>query len=110
VADLLGTEGEGSEAVRAELLAWREARRVGKLEVGHFGAVRGSNVYRDLDAVCLLGEPWPDVCAASEDARALGLPPGPYARALAAAEVEQALGRAREVRRSGARPALLMAS
>jgi len=98
----------GGAPVLSALRSWREARRVGELVIGHFGAVRGSNEYKELPALALLGTPWPNKGAVKEDARALGVDAQGYAEAIAESELEQALGRAREVRRTSAAPVLLL--
>lgn len=85
------------EAAAAALRPLLEGRDV---EVGHYGALRGLDHWRERDAVVTLGDPWPAVDAVE---RELGLVAGivgdearaTRAAALAAAELEQAHGRLR---------------
>jgi len=98
----------GGASVLAELQTWREKRLVGEVTFGHFGAIRGANEFRNLHALALLGTPWANRGAVEEDARALGVDPQAHATALAQAELEQALGRAREIRRTADAPVLLL--
>lgn len=73
-----------------------------RVEVAHYGAVRGLDAWRDFDAVVTLGDPWPNL---DHVARELGgeAPEGARndrAEARARAELEQAHGRLRTVHRS----------
>ena len=98
----------GAEAVLEALRNLRDSRRMGRADVMHYGAARGSNRFEGFDAVVLIGEPWPDLGAAAEDARALGVDPELYAVAIRDAEADQALGRARAVRRTADNPVILV--
>jgi len=98
----------GGAPVLEALHTWREARRVGGLVIGHFGAVRGSNEFKKLDALAVLGTPWANIGAVEEDARALGVDAQAYGEGIAQAELEQALGRAREIRRTADEPVPLV--
>jgi len=100
--------GAGGAPLLEELRTWRKAHRVGELVINHFGAVRGLNDFEKLPALALLGSPLPNVGAVTEDARALGVNAQAYAEALAESELEQALGRAREIRRTAEDPVLLL--
>lgn len=73
-----------------------------------FGGQRGSNALATYALVAVLGDPWPDIGAAREDARALGVGGTRHAEALRDAETAQALGRGREVRRTEANPLTLL--
>jgi hypothetical protein len=77
----------------------------GEIVFGHYGAVRGLNTMADADALITLGDPWPNVGDARNDAAFLGLAPSWEQRleAMCRAELEQAHGRIRAVHRT--RPA-----
>jgi len=123
IADLLRTyqaarDGDSEAAARvedlngarvlAELQRWRESRRVGELVLGHYKAQRGSNEFEDCDALAFIGAPVPNLGQAEEDARVLGVDSDQHVRALVAAELVQAEGRARAVRRTGDNPVLVV--
>jgi hypothetical protein len=74
----------------------------GEISFGHYGAVRGLNSMADVDALITLGDPWPNVGDARNDALFLNLEACCDARLEAAcrAELEQAHGRLRAVRRT----------
>ncbi len=88
-----------ADGLRAGVLAHVLGERV---DVAHFGAVRGSDQWRNHDALATLGDPWPDVGVAREQALAMGLDPEPYLREVARAELAQAHGRLRDPSRSRA--------
>jgi hypothetical protein len=73
----------------------------GEILFGHYGAVRGLNTMADVDALITLGDPWPNVGDARNDAAFLGLGAGWEQRleAMCRAELEQAHGRIRPVHR-----------
>lgn len=84
------------------------ARLPGRPKLGHYGALRGLDDWRDLDAVITLGDPWPNIGDVQHEVDFLGL--GDWearAEALCRADLEQALGRLRTVHR--ARPGRLLA-
>jgi hypothetical protein len=94
------------KALRAELrahpalLEWCAANPKRSVRFGHFGGLRGSNRYKARDAVVTLGDPWlhgDDVLGRAEH---LELDEPTYRVALATAELGQAHGRSRSVRRS----------
>jgi hypothetical protein len=74
----------------------------GEILFGHYGAVRGLNTMADVDALITLGDPWPNVGDARNDAAFLGLGGAWEARleAMCRAELEQAHGRIRAVHRT----------
>jgi hypothetical protein len=74
----------------------------GQIILGHYGAVRGLNTMADVDALITLGDPWPNLADARNDAAFLGLAPAWQERleAMCRAELEQAHGRIRPVHRA----------
>ena len=101
-------EKAGAGAVLEALRELRASRRMGHADVMHYGASRGSNRFEKFDVVVLIGDPWPDLGATAEAARALGIDPERYAVALRDAETVQALGRARAIRRTPEHPVTLV--
>jgi hypothetical protein len=100
----IGQRPEELDAVRTAL-ARALARWPGTLKVGHYGAVRGLDTMKDVDAMATLGDPWPHIPSVQHDVGFLGLEE-PWERrltGLARAELEQAHGRLRVVHRT--RPA-----
>jgi hypothetical protein len=91
---------QAREVLGPALRAWK-----GEISFGHYGAVRGLNAMADVDALITLGDPWPNVGDARNDATFLALEASWEERLEAAcrAELEQAHGRLRVVRRT--RPA-----
>ena len=71
------------------------------LEIGHFGAVRGVNAWEAVDVLGVLGEDWANLGSTWAEADALGLDRACYAKRRLHAELTQAEGRARCVRRTG---------
>lgn len=71
------------------------------LVLGHYGAIRGLNSMRDVDAIVTLGDPWPNMDDACNTGGFLGLGDAWEARyrAMARAELEQAQGRLRAIHR-----------
>ncbi len=73
--------------------------------LGHYGALRGLDEWKDLDALGTLGDPIPNIGVLERQAawvrrgRVAVLPPDDWARRHAAAELEQAHGRLRTVHR-----------
>jgi hypothetical protein len=96
------------ELTKAEVQQAREKlgsilrRWDGEMLFGHYGAVRGLNTMADVDALVTLGDPWPNVGDARNDAAFLGLGPTWEQRleAMCRAELEQAHGRIRAVHRT----------
>ena len=74
----------------------------GQILFGHYGAVRGLNTMADVDALVTLGDPWPNLGDARNDAAFLGLGSAwePRLEAMCRAELEQAHGRIRAVHRA----------
>ena len=74
----------------------------GEIVFGHYGAVRGLNSMADVDALITLGDPWPHLGDARNDAAFLGLAQAWQQRleAMCRAELEQAHGRIRPVHRA----------
>jgi hypothetical protein len=98
LSELSTSEVERARAVLGPVLAtWR-----GDIAFGHYGAMRGLNAMADVDALITLGDPWPNIGDARNDAVFLGLEACWEARLEAAcrAELEQAHGRIRAVRRT----------
>jgi hypothetical protein len=82
------------------LRAWCEEHPRRRVRVAHYGALRGSNRFAKCDAVVTLGDPWlhgDDVVGRAER---LALDEPAYRVALATAELGQAHGRSRSVRRA----------
>lgn len=74
----------------------------GEIILGHYGAVRGLNTMADVDALVTLGDPWPNLADARNDAAFLGLASAWQERleVMCRAELEQAHGRIRPVHRA----------
>lgn len=86
--------------IRAEL-APILARLPERPTLGHFGALRGLDGWRDFDAVITLGDPWPNLGDVQHEVDFLGLEDWEArAEELCRAELEQALGRLRTVHRA----------
>lgn len=81
-----------------------ELSRLGglRLELGHYGAMRGLDGWKELDALVTLGDPWPNIGDVQHEVDYLGLGVGWQERveAKCRAELEQAQGRLRTVHRS----------
>jgi hypothetical protein len=90
-----------------DLLAPELARLKKPPDLGHYGAIRGLDHWKDHDCVITVGDPWPQLTDARWEAELLRLP-SPEARyeARCAAELEQAHGRLRTVHRTRAARAL----
>lgn len=100
-----GQRVEDLELIRTSL-GPELARLAGlRVELGHYGAMRGLDGWKDLDAVITLGDPWKNLGDVQHEVDFLELPGGWEARveAQARAELEQAHGRLRVVHRT--RPA-----
>jgi hypothetical protein len=101
----------GQDAARGIPRILERAKKEGilsELRVGHYGAERGTNDLEGCDVLAAVGDPWINVGGAGEDARTLGLTLEEYARARLDASIEQALGRARAIRRTAEKPLLLI--
>jgi hypothetical protein len=74
----------------------------GRVVVGHYGAIRGLDHMKHLDALATLGDPWPNLGAVQHDIAFLGLAEAWEARVevMCRAELEQAHGRLRTVHRT----------
>jgi len=82
------------------VLAWLAERPRRKLRFAHYGALRGSNRFQGTQAVVTLGDPWLNGQDVAGRAEWLDLPDEPtYRIELARAELGQAHGRSRSVRR-----------
>lgn len=62
---------------------------------------RGTNAFEGVDGFAVIGDPWGDIGALSLDAAMLDLDPDSITRARAAATCQQAIARARHIRRDG---------
>jgi hypothetical protein len=82
---LLGPREDGSPGVEFVL--------------GHFGAQRGLDRWKECELLVTLGDPHPNLGAVTAEALALGVDPQAYADHQAGAELVQAWGRARAVHR-----------
>lgn len=78
-------------------------RRPLSVLVAHYGATRGRNDLKHADALATLGDPWPNVETNDTEAKFLDIDPDERLLAACRAELEQAHGRLRTVRRD--RPA-----
>ena len=89
--------------VRGVLAKWD-----GVVTVGHYGAVRGLDTMKNVDAMATLGDPWPQFGIVEHDVAFLGLadPWEKRLEGLCRAELEQAHGRLRVVHRTRAGRAL----
>jgi hypothetical protein len=67
--------------------------------LGHFGAQRGLDRWKECELLVTLGDPHPNLGAVTAEALALGIDPQAYADHQAGAELVQAWGRARAVHR-----------
>lgn len=98
--------GQDRSALAAlrKALAPELARLPAHPDLGHYGAIRGLDHWRDHDALVTLGDPWPQLTDARWEGEFIGLPDWEdrYS-AVCAAELEQAHGRLRTVHRT--RPA-----
>lgn len=83
------------------LVAWSEEEPGRTLTFAHYGALRGSNRFRKRDAIVTLGDPWLHGDDVTGRADWLALDEPSYRIALATAELGQAHGRSRSVRRRG---------
>jgi len=81
------------------LAAWCEEDGTRTVKFAHYGALRGSNRFRRRDAVVTLGDPWLNGDDVTGRAEWLDLDEPSYRIALATAELGQAHGRSRSVRR-----------
>lgn len=109
VADEL-RRGAIDPQVRA-LMDELQARGV-SIEWAHYGATRGIDRWRGVDAVLCVGTPWPDGGAIAQVCAAIGLPGGArdVGAWLAAAELEQCIGRIRAPRRRAAARVVVVAA
>ncbi len=83
-----------------KITAWLAANPRREVRFAHYGNLRGSNRFRHVDAVVTLGDPWLNGDDVIGRAAWLELPDEPsYRVALATAELGQAHGRSRSVRR-----------
>ena len=81
------------------LAAWCAEDPARTVRFAHYGALRGSNRFRRRDAVVTLGDPWLNGDDVTGRAEWLALDEPSYRIALATAELGQAHGRSRSVRR-----------
>lgn len=81
------------------IVAWCADDPERDVRVAHYGALRGSNRFRGRDSVVTLGDPWLNGDDVIGRADRLGLDEPSYRVALATAELGQAHGRSRSVRR-----------
>jgi hypothetical protein len=84
------------------LAAWCAEDPTRTVKFAHYGALRGSNRFRRRDAVVTLGDPWLNGDDVTGRAEWLALDEPSYRIALATAELGQAHGRSRSVRRRDA--------
>jgi hypothetical protein len=83
------------------LAAWCGEDPSRTVKFAHYGALRGSNRFRRRDAVVTLADPWLNGDDVTGRAEWLALDEPSYRIALATAELGQAHGRSRSVRRRG---------
>ncbi|WP_437925715.1 hypothetical protein WMF37_42820 [Sorangium sp. So ce291] len=104
--DELGQDAAALDDVHRQL-APEIAKLPARAELGHYGALRGLDQWRDLDALVTFGDPWWLLTDVQRDARYIGLSDWEERyEALCAAELEQAHGRLRTVHRT--RPARML--
>ena len=95
-----------ARAVLPPVLAPLRAAGV-ELMLGHYGAIRGLDGWKECDALVTLGDPWPRLTDAQHEAAYLGLERWEdRLEDMARAELEQAHGRLRTVHRKRAGRAL----
>jgi hypothetical protein len=82
------------------IVAWCADDPRREVRVAHYGALRGSNRFRRCDAVVTLCDPWLNGDDVTGRADWLGVDEPGYRVALATAELGQAHGRSRSVRRA----------
>jgi hypothetical protein len=112
--------GEAPESFRAavrRVLAWADGASLGivtyaaledivrtmvppGVHVAHYGAMRGLDGWKDLDALATLGDPRPNLSMAEREADFGGVDAASRVDALARAELEQAHGRLRTIHRT----------
>lgn len=85
---------ERGEHPLAGLFAELETRSI-TLEIGHYGALRGSDAWKACDSLVILGTPRPNLGAASAIADAIDVDRDTFYRHAIAAELSQACGRLR---------------
>jgi DNA-binding transcriptional regulator YdaS (Cro superfamily) len=83
------------------LVAWCAEDPSRSVKFAHYGALRGSNRFRRRDATVTLADPWLNGDDVTGRAEWLALDEPSYRIALATAELGQAHGRLRSVRRRG---------
>jgi hypothetical protein len=115
LADVLRTRdvepGDGPEGLVRAALDALDVRGI-TVEWAHYGAVRGRDAWRDVDAYLAVGTPWPPPAQLHALALAARWTGDVFslARALARAELAQAVGRGRFPRRTSPARVVVLAS
>ena len=75
--------------------------------IGHYGAIRGTNKFEDVDVLALLGDPVPNISQARYEAEIMGVDEKDRVQGIRNADLSQAIGRARGLRRTAKDPVLI---
>jgi len=103
--EILSNTVKPPKSDKEALLRWEIGRELCRLpqrpDLGHYGAIRGLDHWKDHDCLITLGDPRPNLSDGKWDARFLGIEDWEtrYAQ-LTASELEQAHGRLRTVHRT----------
>lgn len=89
-----------ADGIRKGKLADLLAPFEGRIDVAHYGAIRGLNAWRENEACITVGDPWPELGSVREQAKVMGVDAEAHLRQLARAELAQAHGRLRDPSRS----------
>jgi hypothetical protein len=93
----------------AAIESFVQSGQVREFLIGHYYRdSRSSNVFRDVDLLAIIGDPFPDISSAEEDARVLELDGKNVIIGRVQTEIQQSEGRARTIRRSPDRPVHLL--
>jgi hypothetical protein len=74
---------------------------------GHYGALRGTNDFEQVDILCLIGDPVPSISQARYEAEIMEVDTNVRIQGTRNAELSQAIGRARGIRRTAEQPVFI---